>query len=193
MSKKHLTFTSKDVLDGVKRDLKESIDHTDQIEVQELSEAMLKNKYLTELDACVDRALKKTQGDFYIEVITVLEKPVRKIIRRRFLWRLSCPTPVPGSAVWKFNRGSSSLEFMWDLPAKAACDWMIHNKHALDLQKHGPLLRTVMDYFDKTLLNRARAENGERDNNAPIHRIVDDSEFERISRDNHSRRSFSTS
>ena len=185
----HLTFTTKEVHEGVKRDLIEATSKQEEVTVGELSTEMLKNKYLTELFACVKRAKKIVSDDFFIEVITTLEKPVRKIIRRRFIWRYSCPTPIPGSAVYKYIAKIDELDFLWDLPSNDACEWIIHNKHSLNPKHHANVLKTVLEYYDQSLHGRARELNGEKDDNVVIHRIVDDEQYERIARHTHKRKS----
>jgi len=134
--------------------------HTDEtVEVRELSKEMNKD-YMTTL---VDTALKgkeKHTGNYFVVVLTKVERLISKTLRNYFFTRQSCPTPNCDQTVYMFNPVTEDLTFLWVIPSKRLCKKIYLQKYSIGLHKN-ELLPFVVDYMEGKLLSRARELNNE--------------------------------
>jgi len=117
------------------------------------------------MNICIDRSKKEFDGDFYIVVTTKKERLMQNVIRNYFLGRKSCPTPEYDQAVYRYNRRVGDvpfIEFLWVVPAKDICSYMITDALKLPPEQRD-LLGYVMDFTDGSLLRLAKKLNGEAD------------------------------
>ncbi len=98
--------------------------------------------------------------DFYIVVLTKKEKLMENVLRHYFFHRSTCPTPDYDQSVYKVHFGSSYIEFLWVIPAKDVCYHLKDNALMVD-GKERELLQYVLDFFDDTLMLKAKKLNGE--------------------------------
>ncbi len=99
-------------------------------------------------------------SDFYIVVLTKKEKLMENVLRHYFFHRQTCPTPDYDQAVYRFNSSIQALEFLWVIPSKDTCYYL--KEHALEIPyKERELLQYVLDFFDDTLMVKAKKLNGE--------------------------------
>jgi len=175
-----LKFTTGDLTRHMQHDFLETQEKQEMVSVGELSAAMTSEKtYGKDLFATVDRGKKETDGDFFVEVIRTHEPGYRTGFRRRQFWTYSCSTPTPCSAIYHYTREDDTLRLLWDLPVTTACAFAFRNKQELSLSGVGEALRTILDYYDGTLLKRSKKINGEYDGKgSAVIRIASDERIE---------------
>ncbi len=128
--------------------------------VEQMQESL--SEYEDNVFQCIERCKKDYPNkDFYVVVITKKEKLLENVMRNFFYGRLSCPTPDWDQTVYKFKRKGEQLVFMWVIPDKIACDYMIaYERYIPKEQMH--LLKYVKADRDGTLLKLAKELNGEK-------------------------------
>ncbi len=175
-----LKFTTKDLTQFMQNDFLETQEKQEMVSVGEISDAMLSEKtYIKDLYETLDRGKKETDGDFFIEVIRTHEGGYRKGFRRRQFWTHSCSTPTPGSAIYQYTRTEDKLDLLWDLPVTTACAFAYKHRKELPIEGMSNVLKTILDYYDGTLLKRAKKINGEYDGKgSAVIRIVNDERIE---------------
>lgn len=110
---------------------------------------------------CVETHKNRFIDNFYVTVITKKEKLTPNVIRHYFLARQSCPTPDYDQTVYIYNRIKDELQFLWVIPSKYTCLYLM--KYRADLpQEEWALLKFVLDYNDGTLFRKAKELNGEK-------------------------------
>lgn len=120
----------------------------------------MQEKYMDELLNCIDQNYKNYEKEFYIVVITKAEKILKKVMRNYFFARNSCPTPDFDQSVFRYNKESEKLEFLWTVPSLDACEYMI--KHATEVPtEERELLGFVAQFASGKLLERSKRINGE--------------------------------
>lgn len=126
----------------------------------ELQREIQGDSYEVELLAAVDRGKKKYFSDFYVVPINQRFRLLPNVIRTYFIDRISCPTPDYDQAVYKYTRKEDKVEFLWVIPDKHTCEYM--HTHALEVDaEQRELLNFVLDFYDGTLLQKARKLNRE--------------------------------
>lgn len=116
--------------------------------------------YCKHLEECIYKHKKFFMNDFYVVVITKQERLMHNVIRNFFAARLSCPTPTYDQTVYKFNYKDNSIEFLWVVPSKDTCEYLASNALIVDNDER-VLLGFVIDFYNNTLLNKAKKLNGE--------------------------------
>lgn len=120
---------------------------------------------LTEYDQniydCVNRCKKDIDGDFFIVIITKKEPLMPNVLRNYFMGRRTCPTPDYDQTVYRFNREKDEVEFLWVIPSKHTCLFLIANRLEVPLEQHS-LLKFVLDFEDGTLFKLAQKINQEK-------------------------------
>lgn len=169
-----------DLTRHMQQDFIETQEKQEKVSVGELSKAMLSEKtYIKDLYATLARGKKEVEGDFFIEVIRTHEGGYRKGFRRRQFWTYSCSTPTPGSAIYQYTRKDDKLDLLWDLPVTAACAFAYRNRKELPIEGTSRVLKTILDYYDGTLLKRSKKMNGEYDGKGTaVIRIASDERIE---------------
>ena len=97
------------------------------ISVVEQQQAMTED-YMKNLFEAVDRGFKQFLGNYYVVVITKKEKLMENVIRNYFATRETCPTPDYDQTVFRYNREAERIEYIWTIPAKEACMYLLQNK-----------------------------------------------------------------
>jgi len=59
---------------------------------------------------------------FFIVVLFKKERLMMNVVRQFFMPRKTCPRPEYDQVVYKYNRGSSDLSFIWVIPDKQSCE-----------------------------------------------------------------------
>lgn len=128
-----------------------------------VSEQMLEqlSEYEKHIYNCVEDHKKKFNADFFVTVITKKEPLLPNVIRHYFLARLSCPTPDYDQTVYHYKRSSDTLDFLWVIPSKMACMYMIERQSRVPKEEWG-LLKFVLDFSDGTLFKKSKELNGEK-------------------------------
>jgi hypothetical protein len=107
---------------------------------------------------CIERGKKDHPQDFYIVVITKRERLMPNVFRNYFTNRLSCPTPDYDQTVYKYTKLDQSVEFIWVVPSKQTCLYMMSNP--LEIREK-ELLHFVIDFANGTLGKKALVLNNE--------------------------------
>jgi hypothetical protein len=108
----------------------------------------------------IEEGKKKWSSDFYVVVLTKKERLMENVIRNYFIGRLTCPTPEYDQVVYKYNHKSEIIDFLWVVPAKDVCRYMLQN--ALNLpESERDLLNFVIKFDNGELLKQSKKLNGE--------------------------------
>ena len=120
------------------------------------------SEYEQNVFECVELGKRSfVNQDFYIIVTTKKERLLENVIRNFFYSRISCPTPDWDQTVYKFKRKGEQLVFMWVIPDKNTCRYMLQSEHLLPREEQH-LLKYVKADQDGTLLKLAKELNGEK-------------------------------
>lgn len=125
----------------------------------ELEKAMQKD-YLKYLVECVETHKKIFQGDFFVEVTTKNEKLLPNVFRNYFAGRKSCPTPNYDQSVYKYNNADDRIEYIWTVPNKETCYYLINNRNNV-VESERELLNFVMEFALGELFSLSKKLNGE--------------------------------
>lgn len=82
------------------------------------------------------------------------------VIRNYFTGRLSCPSPEYDQVVYKYHAKEHNLEFLWVVPSKDTCQFLVENALVIERDQKD-LLKFVLEFNDGTLLRKAKEFNGE--------------------------------
>lgn len=99
-------------------------------------------------------------GDFFVVVLTKRERVVENILRNYFMATMSCPTPDYNQSVYKYHANREQLEYIWTVPDQEVCETFAKNARYV-IPDERALLEFVMQFYDGTLLKKARELNGE--------------------------------
>jgi len=127
----------------------------------ELERAMQED-YLKYLIECVENNKAKLSGDFFVEVTTKNEKLLPNVFRNYFSARKSCPTPNYDQSVYKYNRAAERIEYIWTIPNKETCYYLLKNKN-LVVQEEQQLLGFVMQFAMGELFTLSKKLNKEQE------------------------------
>ena len=117
--------------------------------------------YDQNIHSCVDRCKKDFVGDFFIVIVTKKEPLMPNVLRSYFMGRHSCPTPDYDQTVYRFKRIEDELEFLWVVPSKNTCLFLIDHRLEVPIEQH-QLLKFVLDFQDGSLMKLAQKINGEK-------------------------------
>ena len=106
-------------------------------------------------------------GDFYIVVITKCEPLMTNVLRNYFFNRKSCPTPDYDQTVYRYNKTTDDLDFLWVIPSKDTCLQFIQNAPSIPHHEWG-LLQFVLKFADGTLYKQAKQLNGEKEESSEL-------------------------
>lgn len=102
----------------------------------------------------------KTNKDFYVEVCIRMNALMPGVPEFYMLSRESCPTPFQDRAVFRYDRCKDAIFFLWHVPSVQECNYYITNMLNLRDDEH-EAARNVLNFMDGTLLQQAKALNGE--------------------------------
>jgi hypothetical protein len=129
----------------------------------EIQREMLKD-YEKNVVIAIERGLKTINKDFYIEVELKKEKLLENVLRNYFCERTTCPTPGHDQTVFKYNYNSGVVEHLWTVPDRDTCEIFYENALII-VPEERALLKFVLDFYDGTLLRKAKKLNGEDEKN----------------------------
>lgn len=119
-------------------------------------------EYEKNVEICVKDSKKKFIGDFYVVVLTKKERLLQNVIRNYFYGRVSCPTPDYDQIVYKYDKKSDSLDFLWVIPDRNTCHYLGTYSHKVD-PSQWELLSFIFQFADGSLFKLAKKLNGEKD------------------------------
>lgn len=108
----------------------------------------------------VDAGKKVYAADFYCVVLTKREQLMSNVIRNYFFHRSTCPTPDYDQATYRYDKKTDSVEFLWVIPNKDACEYMRDNPLEIHPNER-LLLQFVLDFYDDTLTKKSKYLNKE--------------------------------
>ena len=121
----------------------------------------MQEDYLKYLVECVETHKKIYQGDFFVEVTTKNEKLLPNVFRNYFAGRKSCPTPNYDQSVYKYNNADDRIEYIWTVPNKETCYYLINNRNNV-VESERELLNFVMEFALGELFSLSKKLNGEK-------------------------------
>jgi hypothetical protein len=80
------------------------------------------DSYENQVGIAVKRGEELYEGNFFIVVLFKKERLMMNVVRQFFMPRKTCPRPEYDQVVYKYNRGSSDLSFIWVIPDKQSCE-----------------------------------------------------------------------
>ncbi len=80
------------------------------------------DSYENQVGLAVKRGEELYEGNFFIVVLFKKERLMMNVVRQFFMPRKTCPRPEYDQVVYKYNRGSSDLSFIWVIPDKQSCE-----------------------------------------------------------------------
>lgn len=123
-------------------------------------EREINKDYDEKLFKCVAETKKVFHGDFYIEGILKKEPILFKTLHHYFVGRASCPTPNYDQSVYRYNRLSEKIDFLWVIPDRGTCFYL--RDHALEVvAEEKDLLNFILSFDDGDLLKLCKKFNGE--------------------------------
>jgi len=143
--------------------------NNDSINVMDLQKSMQED-YMNELLAIVDKDHSLYPGDFYVVVLTKAERILTNTFRNYFFSRSSCPTPFYDQTVWRYNKRVGRVEYLWTVPGKDECVYILQNKSELP-PSHQQLLKFVIMFFKGVLLDMAKKFNKETQEQGVLYKI----------------------
>ena len=123
-------------------------------------EREMQKEYMKNVLECIDAHKKMFDSDFYVVVITKREPLMPNVLRNYFMARLSCPTPDYDQSVYKYNRSSQSIDYIWTIPSRETSHHLKENAMYV-AHEESDLLNFVLEFADGTLYKLAKKLNGE--------------------------------
>lgn len=152
-----ITKTTKDTVGKQSLELlNKEPDTLDPIEL----ERSMQEEYLSNLLECVSIHRQVFPSSFFIQVLTKNEKLLPNVFRNYFSARLSCPTPNYDQTVYRYNNELERIEYIWTIPAREVCYYLLHNKN-LVVKEEQQLLQFVIDFDKGDLYRKALEYNNE--------------------------------
>jgi hypothetical protein len=132
----------------------------------ELQKVMTEN-YLKELIECYNQARHFYAEDFFIVVLTKKEKLMPNVLRNYFFARATCPTPDYDQAVYRYNAKHDDIEFIWVVPSKWTCLYLLEHHNEVANEELG-LLQLVVKFANGDLYKLSKKFNGEKDDSSEL-------------------------
>lgn len=138
--------------------LKKEVDNTHSAHEQMVEQL---TSYDAHIHQCIDIHKKKWPNhNFYVEVQGKKERLMPNVIRNFFIGKFACPTPTYDQTLYYYNCSDEQLQFMWVIPSKHTCVFMIQDPSNIPLEER-QLLGFVYAFADGTLMRIAKERNKE--------------------------------
>lgn len=149
--------TDRETVGKISGDLMQKVPESrDPIEIQRETQKDLLNVILD----CITKDRHRYTSDFFVVLVVKKERLMPNVYRNYVFSRQSCPTPDYDQSVFHYQRDKEEVNYLWTVPDKQTC---LHMKtHMMEVQEKD-LLGFVLDFYDGTLLRRAKKFNNERD------------------------------
>lgn len=149
---------NRDTIGKIATDLQvKSLDNTHSAHEQ-MQESL--TEYDKNLADCVAQGKLDYISDFFVVVITKKERLLQNVLRNYFFTRYSCPTPDYDQTLYRYDRASDTINFIWVIPSKDTCLMMTRDPLSVPAEEK-ELLKFVLDFADGSLYRLARKFNGE--------------------------------
>lgn len=127
--------------------------------VEDLQHGMQED-YMKELMSCIDNNYEKYPHSFYVVVLTKAEKLMPNVFRNYFLARSTCPTPSYDQSVFRYNKSTGRIEYLWTVPDRNVCQHLKDNASQV-VESEKMLLQFVLKFLNGTLLESCKKINKE--------------------------------
>ena len=152
-----MSHNEKKTVGAISIDLKENAPVNNDVIAQQRE---MLSDYEKNFFIALERGKKQFQDDFYVVVITKKERLMDNVIRNYFLVRESCATPEFDQIVYKYVKSNESIEILWTIPNKLACD--SYRNSPLEVPKEEKvLLNNILSFYDGSLLILCKKLNKE--------------------------------
>lgn len=98
--------------------------------------------------------------DFYIVGLSMVEQIVTNVVKTRWFFRLSCPTPTFDQDVLKYLSESGNIQHVWTIPCKASYKYYCEYQHDIP-QEEQELRNFCLKFQNGELDDECRRLNGE--------------------------------
>ena len=132
----------------------------DTLDPIELQQEIQGDSYEAQFLEAMDRAMGKYHRDFFIVTVNQRFRLFSNVCRTYFIDRISCPTPDFDQNVYRINKKSGEIEFLWSIPDKNTCLDMYNNPFEVP-EEQLELRKFVFEFYDGTLLKRCKKLNNE--------------------------------
>lgn len=132
----------------------------DTLDPIELQREIQGDSYEVQFMEAMDRSMGKYHRDFFIVTVNQRFRLFSNVCRTYFIDRISCPTPDFDQNVYRINRKTGQIEFLWAIPDKNTCLDMYNDPLAVP-EEQLELRKFVFEFYDGTLLNKAKKLNNE--------------------------------
>jgi hypothetical protein len=119
-------------------------------------------KYWDDLQGCYEGGRKASPKKiFYIEVVNRVEPYYQnRAAHPVFAARAACPTPQYTQSVYECNPLKDTIEHLWTMPSDKEARLIYDDPLRAIVSQH--MKRTVIDFFDGSLLESVKKRNNER-------------------------------
>ena len=111
---------------------------------------------------CMNRAMAKYNQDFYIVTVNQRFRLLSNVTRTFFIDRLSCPTPEFDQNVYRVDRKTGQIEYLWSIPDANTCGDIYSDPLSM-MHLSAELRQFVFDFYDGTLLKKCKKLNKEQE------------------------------
>lgn len=129
---------------------------TDAVEMQR----EMTKEYCDEVMKAAVEGAKRYDNIFYVVVLAKKERLMQNVVRSYFLARQTCPTPAYDQTVFQFNKLTGEVQELWVIPDEHTCN--VFYTYPLEVpEEERCLLAYILDFYNGTLLEKAKKLNGE--------------------------------
>ncbi len=114
---------------------------------------------------------KYPNKDGFIQLMTLKDRLMPKVIKRVWAARFSCPDPWFDETVWMYHHKDDSLEYLWTLPDPETSKLYLKNENNICPEEQW-LLKHCQDCRDGKLDALAKKLNGEKKDS--VHILLND-------------------
>jgi hypothetical protein len=131
--------------------------------IADVSEGMSKPYMNSLFSAVAEGKLKLPNQDFYVVMLTKVERLLTKNVHFYPIVRLTCPSTNYDQSVYFYDHKNETLEFLWTIPDKETIfRFKMYPETITEEEK--PLIPYVKNYLSLHYDRLARIRNGEKEN-----------------------------
>ena len=114
------------------------------------------------MTSCIEDGLKNTKGNFWVTTSFYKDPTIttQNVLRIKGRACRACPTPTWMQNVWRYNRATDELIFLWAVPTIETCQHYEFNKAYIPPEEYC-LLQYVLDFHSGELDRICLLENKE--------------------------------
>jgi hypothetical protein len=109
---------------------------------------------------CYYKNKDRYKHDFALVVLLLNHRAMDKMKRAKYFTRHTVPSPDYDQIVFYCRKNKDIPEYLWTVPDIETCNRMMAYKYQVPPEEYG-LLQHVLDFYDGTLLKKAKFYNNE--------------------------------